>query len=231
MRTRPWTHRARAGLLGAALWLSGCLGGQTGTEIDSGEGGGQTPTTGEPGRGCGGTRVVTTDTVAGFSIDEAVDRVNATPTLALSWDGGGVTDVTLRVAPSGDGCLTGTTLEVPVLVSVETGDGRVSVTRVTGTLRAIGAPGRGLESVVLAANATCSMGAPSSWSIACGVYGFDLAGTSGVELAVAMTLDAAGTRGTVEVLGLRGGGCTGGSDGSCSSPIRELLEGAQFSSP
>jgi len=199
--------------------------------------GGRPGTVAEPAP-CPGVQVFTADNSAGFSVEQVVALVNRTPSLALGWDSGGVSDVSIRIAETVDGACrkdvaSETTLEARIVLVVRTGDGRIQ-SFVPGTLAARGTSGLGLTSAAITASQTCAAGAPSSWAIACGVSAIDIAGYDGVRVDVALDVEpvgeGAGVRGTLDVFGARGGGCTGGANGTCSSPLWEPIEHASFSS-
>lgn len=215
-----------------ALLFAGCLGGQTGTEIDTVGGPRPGTTDAVP---CAGTEVTNDDVSAGFSAAQAVALVNRTSGLALDWDSGGVSDLSIRVAETADrSCLTSkdgtTSLQVPVVVVVGSGDGRVD-SRVRGSITALGSVAEGLTSAAIHATQSCTAGAPSSWAIACGVSAVEIAGFDGMRLDIAAEVEPAGdgaaVRGTLEVFGARGGRCV---NGTCSGPIWESIERASFSS-
>jgi len=114
---------------------------------------------------------------------------------------------------------------------IRTGDGRID-SRLVGSLTARAAIGGGLASATIQAAVSCAAGAPSSWAIACGLAGFDLAASEGVRVEVDARFEPGAAdviaSGRLEVLGGEGGGCL--PNGACSSPIWQPIEAASFAS-
>jgi hypothetical protein len=239
--------RALGRALGTVLLLSGCMGGQTGSEAGTGP-------------DAGGCREVTTtslppnDTLAtagaacemiqpddatklGFSPIKAVAMANELPALSFTWESGEATTLTLGVTLTQGSvpCLqrpsSGATLTSDVEITLITGDGRLN-SRSTGTLVAEAMGDGSIAALELSGVRVCQSRDAASWALECGPSGLVLDGYAGLAVGFSARLQPTpiGTQvlGTIQFSGGRPGVCPTDSLLPCSPMTWEPVQGASF---
>jgi hypothetical protein len=231
------------GALVTVLGLSGCMGGQTGSEATP-DGGG----CGVPQADANDTRGVATlgaicqpiqpndKSRLGFSAVEAVEAIATLPALSLEWGSGEATTLTLGITESSaTPCLeqsdSGAILKVPVDIALTTADGRLD-SRLVGSLVAESMGDGGIAGFELSGSRVCQSGDMTSWAVECGTSELTQAGYTGLRVGLSARLQpaATGTRvlGTIQISGGLAPVCPTGSVLPCTATEWQTVQGASF---
>jgi len=193
---QTWSVRALRCALGAAfaLGLSGCLGGQTGTEATPGVGGrGGSVVTGDPSPSAttdtsarsgndascavaqGGTAGL--EAQAGIGVAAVVDFIQTSNPVEIRYDDGTLANANVTIASLATGCLAVTSsgpasLSVPVSVLIQSDDGRLTL-NIGGNAVAYAAANGTVAEVELSAVTQCVRTADPTSVAACAVGAID----------------------------------------------------------
>jgi hypothetical protein len=180
---------------------------------------------------------VALDDAAAAELRSAVERVRAVESLPLRWSKLGSSSLSLGIETAAAACFRPgfvslgmpshpASLDLPVTVQIETGDGRVNGT-VEGTLSTmLGVAGAGLNAGRSCAGATVELKAE-----ACGVSGIDdLAGLEDLSIGLAANVppDGNAVSGAITILGVRPTMCEPTPDSACGSRGAEPIETGEF---